>query len=117
MNYCTVPQDRKIKRRPVERDELRRQFGNANDEINSFSERSPTCGAPSATTIQRPSSMSNQSTNANDRVINMLGKLVAHLGANFVIALTVMTVGSGEALDVGDGFDVPNDDGGTHANY
>ena len=32
MNYCTVPQDRKIKRRPVERDELRRQFGNAGNE-------------------------------------------------------------------------------------
>ena len=53
--------------------------------------------------------MSNQGTNANDRVINMLGKLVAHRGADFVIALAVVPVGCGEALEIRNGFDIPND--------
>ena len=53
--------------------------------------------------------MSNQGTNANDRVINMLGKLVAHRGADFVIALAVVPVGSGEAVEMRNGFDIPND--------
>ena len=30
--------------------------------------------------------MSNQGTNANNRVIDVLGKLLAHRGANFVFA-------------------------------
>src|SRR5437588_8218509 len=47
--------------------------------------------------------MSNQGTNANDRVINMLGKLVAHRGADFVIALDVVPVGCGEALEIRNG--------------
>jgi len=43
--------------------------------------------------------MSNQGANANDRVVDVLGKFVAHRGANFVIALAFMTIGSGEALE------------------
>lgn len=54
--------------------------------------------------------MSSQGADADDRVINVLGKLVAHRGADFVIALANMTTGSGEALDVRDRFDVPNND-------
>ncbi len=40
------------------------------------------------------------------------GKLVAHRGANFVIAAAIMTVGSGEALEIGDCLDIPDDDAG-----
>src|SRR6266571_1711839 len=54
--------------------------------------------------------MSNQGTNADDGVINVLGKFVAHRGANFVIAPTAKVIGGGEPLDVGDRFDIPDDD-------
>jgi hypothetical protein len=54
--------------------------------------------------------MCDQGANADNRVIDVLGKYVAHRGANFVIALAVMTIGGREALDVGNCFDIPNDD-------
>ena len=44
----------------------------------------------------------------------MLGEFVAHGHANLVIALAVMAIGGGEALDIGDRFNVPNDDVGDH---
>ena len=44
----------------------------------------------------------------------MLRELIAHLGADFVIALAVMTVGGGKATEVGDGLEVPNEDMGGH---
>jgi hypothetical protein len=52
---------------------------------------------------------------AEDRVIDVLGELVAHRGADVVIALAIMTVGSGEASQVRNGFDVPDDDARAHA--
>jgi hypothetical protein len=51
--------------------------------------------------------MSDQCTDADDRVVDMSGKLIAHRDANFVVALAVMTISGGEACDVGDRFDVP----------
>jgi hypothetical protein len=54
--------------------------------------------------------MSNQGTNADDRVVDVLGELVTHGSPNFIVALAVMTIGGGEALDVGDRFDILNDD-------
>src|SRR6516225_34928 len=53
--------------------------------------------------------MSNQGTNADNRMIDMLGELIAHRGANLVIAFAVKSVGGSEALEIGDCFDIPND--------
>jgi hypothetical protein len=44
--------------------------------------------------------MSNQSSNADDRVVDVLGELVTHDRADLVIALAVMTVG-GDARQEG----------------
>ena len=60
--------------------------------------------------------MGNQGTNADDRVIDVLRELVAHFRANFIITLAIVTVGGGEALDVGDSFDIPNDDAAHDSN-
>jgi hypothetical protein len=49
-------------------------------------------------------------------MVDVFGKLVAHRGRNFVIASSVATIGSGEALKVGDRFDIPNDDADHVAN-
>jgi hypothetical protein len=43
-------------------------------------------------------------------VVDVLGELVTHGSPNFIVALAVMTIGGGEALDVGDRFDILNDD-------
>jgi hypothetical protein len=53
--------------------------------------------------------MGNQRPDANNRVVDVLGELVAHFGANFVIALAKVTVRSGVARQIRDGFDIPND--------
>jgi hypothetical protein len=60
--------------------------------------------------------MSNQGTNADDRVVDVLGELVTHGSPNFIIALAVMTIGGSKALDVGDRFDIPNDDAAHDSN-
>ena len=54
--------------------------------------------------------MGNQGTNADDRVIDVLGKLVAQFGTDLIIAFAQMAIRSGEAFQVRDGFDIPNDD-------
>jgi hypothetical protein len=56
--------------------------------------------------------MGYEGANAEDLVVDVFGKLVAHRGANFVIASAVMTIGSGEALETGNRFDIPDDDAG-----
>jgi hypothetical protein len=43
-------------------------------------------------------------------------ELVAHGRANFVIALAIVAIGGGKALDVGDRLDVPDDDA-AHVTY
>ena len=53
--------------------------------------------------------MGNQRPDTNDRVIDVLGELVAQLGSNLVVALADMAVGSGEALQIRDRFNIPND--------
>ena len=58
--------------------------------------------------------MSYQSADTKDRVIDVLWKLLTHRGANVVIALAVMTIGGSEALEIRNGFDVPDDDACTH---
>jgi hypothetical protein len=54
--------------------------------------------------------MGNQRTDADNRVVDVFGEHSPHCGANFVVADAAVTVGSGEALQVGDRFDIPNDD-------
>lgn len=50
-------------------------------------------------------------------MIDVFWKLIAHGGANFVIALAVITIGRGETLNVRDRFNIPNDDVRAHVTY
>jgi hypothetical protein len=53
--------------------------------------------------------MGHQCLNADDRVLDVLGELVAQLRSNFLIALANMAVRGGEAFQVGDRLNIPND--------
>ena len=55
-----------------------------------------------------------QRANADDRVVDMLGKLVANGGADFVVALAVKSIGSSEPTKIGDRFEVPHEDVSHH---
>jgi hypothetical protein len=62
--------------------------------------------------IDRPAAVfavGDQRTDANDRMVDVLGELVAQLGANLVVALTLVAVGGGKTSQVRDRFDIPND--------
>ena len=52
--------------------------------------------------------MGHQCPDTDDRVVDVLGELVAQFGSNVIIALPGMAIGSGEAFQVKDGFDIPN---------
>jgi hypothetical protein len=43
-------------------------------------------------------------------VVDVLGELVTQLGSNLVVALAGVAAGGGEAFQVGDRLNVPNDD-------
>ena len=43
-------------------------------------------------------------------MIDVFGKLIAHGGADFVIALAIETIGGGESAKVRHGFEVPYED-------
>src|SRR5271157_4036002 len=80
----------------------------------SLSERSPMFGAPTAVTAQFFLSLRDQGANADDRVIDELGKLVAHLRADFVVEPTNQPICCCEAAQIGNGLDIPYDDAGWH---
>jgi hypothetical protein len=52
--------------------------------------------------------MRDQCPNADDRVIDVLGKLLAKFRSNLVVGLSVVTVSGCEAFQVRYGFNVPN---------
>src|SRR5262249_23265061 len=54
--------------------------------------------------------VSNQRPDTDDRVIDVLGEFVSQEGANFFVALPSMACRNGEAFEVRDRLDVPNDD-------
>src|SRR5271166_6896896 len=80
----------------------------------SLSERSPMFGAPTAVTAQFFLSLRDQGANADDRVIDELGKLVAHLRADFVVEPTNQPICGCEAAQIGNGLDIADDDAGWH---
>jgi hypothetical protein len=51
--------------------------------------------------------MSDQRANADNRVVNVFWEFVSKFGANFVIALAVVTIRRSEACEVGHRFNVP----------
>ncbi|MGE5165543.1 MAG: hypothetical protein ACM3IH_16150 [Sphingobacteriales bacterium] len=67
--------------------------GLASREISSFSDRLATLGRPAHPQPSRHFPDGPQSANANDRVIGVLWKLVAHGGANFLIGFTLVNIG------------------------
>ena len=58
--------------------------------------------------------VSDQSTDAHDRVVDVLRELVAHRSADIVVALAVMAISLGESFEIRYRFDVPNDDACAH---
>ena len=54
--------------------------------------------------------MGDQGADANNRVVDVLGKLVAHRLADFVIGFANKVISSGKAPKIGHGFEVPDDD-------
>jgi hypothetical protein len=60
---------------------------------------------------------SDQSTDANDGMINVLGKLVSHCLADFIIRFAVMPIGSRKTSQVRDRFYILNDDVGWRFGY
>ena len=52
----------------------------------------------------------NQRADTDNRVIDMLRKLVAHCGADVVITLTIKTICGSKATQIGHCFEVPNND-------
>ncbi len=55
-----------------------------------------------------------QRADADDRMVDVLRKLVADGGANVLIGLARKTIGGRKPLEVGDGLDIPGDDAGSH---
>jgi hypothetical protein len=51
---------------------------------------------------------------ARSRVIDELGKLLAHLRAHFVVRPSHHPIGGREAAQIGNGLDIPDDDAGWH---
>jgi hypothetical protein len=51
-----------------------------------------------------------QGADAHDRVVDVLGKIFAHRGTDFVIGFADVPVGGGKALEIRRSFEVPNDD-------
>jgi hypothetical protein len=67
--------------------------------------------------INRPMTvflMRNQTADANNGVVDMLGKLVAHSDTDIVVAVAVMAIGPGESFEVRNRFDVPNNNACDH---
>jgi hypothetical protein len=55
-------------------------------------------------------SLGHQGTDTDNRVVDVLRKLVAEFGSDFIIVRPPMTIRSGEAFQVRDSFNIPNDD-------
>src|SRR5271166_5025024 len=60
---------------------------------------------------------SDQSTDANDGMINVLGKLVSHCLADFIIRFAVMPIDSRKTSEVRHCLDIPHNDVGWHLRY
>jgi hypothetical protein len=60
---------------------------------------------------------SDQSTDADDGMINLLGKLISHCLADFIIRFAVVTVGSRKTPKVRHRLNIPHDDVGWHFRY
>lgn len=59
--------------------------------------------------------MGNERPNTDDRVVDVLGELVAQFGSNFIVALASVAVRGREAFEIRDRFEVPNDGVGAHS--
>jgi hypothetical protein len=75
-----------------------------NAAINSRSDRSPICGAEGINNPMITTLAGDQSPNADDQVIDVLRKLLAHSGANFRCAFAGEVVSGCKAADIGYGF-------------
>jgi hypothetical protein len=112
VDHCAVPQNRKVKRRAIESNKLRRQFGNPTNEGQYQLLLRTLANVRDSERAYCPaiiSLVSNQSANADDGVVDVLWEFVSHRGADIVFAIAVMAIGSGESFEVRHRFDIPND--------
>jgi hypothetical protein len=118
VDHCTVPQDRKVERRPVERDQLRRErcdlFHERRDQLLLGSLSDVRCSERVYGPVTGYLTVGNQRPDTNNRVVNVLGKLIAQFGPDFIIAFANMTIRSGKAFEIRNGFDVPNNNIADH---
>ena len=70
--------------------------------LNDFNKALADHGALAETAQMFILSLSDQGADADDRVIDVLGKLVAHLRAHFVLELSIQSIGGREAAQIGE---------------
>ena len=51
-----------------------------------------------------------QSTDANNGMVNVLGEFISQCLANLMVGLAVVSIGGGKASEIWDRFNVPNDE-------
>jgi hypothetical protein len=101
VDHCTISEDGQIERRAVEGNELGVHLG---DSVDKGRDQLPLGSLPNmrgTEGINDPSVgilMSDQSPNADNRVVDVLWKLVAQRLSDFVVGLAVMTIGGSKAL-------------------
>lgn len=112
MDHRSVSKHSQLKRRAVERHRLRLQLSDfvnvRGDQITLGSLADIRC----AECIDNPMArflVGDERTDTNDRMVDVLRKLLAEFPSDFVIGFAVVTVGSGEPFQVGCRLDVPND--------
>ena len=113
MDHCSVTQNRKIERRPIESDELRRKrrdlVHEGCDQLLLGSLSCVRCPKRIHSPTTAFFTMGNQRPDTDDRVVDVLGELVAQFGSDLVVGLADVAIRGGKAFQVGDSFDVPND--------
>src|SRR6516225_2682878 len=117
MDHGAVTQDREVEAVAVEGDELGVQLGNLADKGR---DQLPLGSLPymwGSQGINRPViilAVSDKRTDAYDRMIDMLRKLVTNRCPNLLVCLSSQAIGSGKAAEVGYGLKVPDDDACVH---
>jgi hypothetical protein len=54
--------------------------------------------------------LSYQSTDANNGMIDVLGKFIPNFDSNFIIGFALMTISRSKSLNIRNRFNIPNDD-------
>ena len=113
MYHCTIPKHWQVKTRAIERHELRAEFGNAVHEPCYEFFLGPFTDVRCAEGVDLPMTtvaVGDQSTDANNGVVDVIWEFISHCLANLMVGLAVVSIGGGKASEVRDRFNVPNDE-------